>query len=1181
MTRILPLFASFLGGKKAVWLNSINPPAQLIWPAGADRLSDESVRIILSEENGLQDASSGNVRIIRNTSEPMVVCSLEASGQMIFLLPEEVLVPDPGTLMMVTGMVSRNLALLMKLPRASGSNLSLIAEYRLLHTIIDHVPDPIYVKDLAGRKILINKAEAELLNVSDMEEVIGKTDEVFYSPEVAAKTRREEEEIISSGIPSIFTEDKLINGKGEEIWVEGNKIPFFDSEGKVAGLVGISHDITRRKRAELELQENYRKYQVIFNSFIDLYYRTDLEGTIQVLSPSVRALAGYDPTELIGRKANLVYADPGDRQRIIEILLEKGTVNDFETTLIRKDGDFVPVSITSHLHYDELGRPDYIEGTIRDISERRASQEKLERMNRLQSLVIRLATGFINLPTGNSESAINELLAIVGRENQVDRVYIFSYDFKAGMMSNTYEWCAEGITAEIDNLREIPLDVFPQWVLTHQRGEMFTVEDVAKLEPESPLRQVLEPQGIRTLITIPMILNHQCLGFVGFDSVMKVKTWTTEEIFFLQLLSDVLCNVFDREQKDMELKSREAYLRSIFNNVPYQMWLKDREGRYVIVNQPFLDYFSIEDPDYVIGKRAQDLWPEEVSRELVFQDEEVIRTGQQSTKEVQLNFHGKRIWFEIYRAPIIDPNGNLLGTTGIARDVTKRILADQELKRATEAANAANIAKSRFLANMSHEIRTPLNAIIGILRLLQESPVNEAQMKLLHNMKASSENLVHIINDILDFSKIEIGKIELSSTPFNLKDLARRIYDAHEFKAEEKGIRFSCIVNPALDKTYLGDPVRLHQILSNLVSNAMKFTSEGMVEIKVDLTEGKGSRDRILFSVEDTGIGISPENQSRIFNSFQQEDESITRTYGGTGLGLAISKQLVELMGGRLELVSRKNQGSKFCFTIELSEGSGVVPEVQAELKKPDQNVLKGLRVLMVEDNKFNQFIAQAILDKWGVETTVLEDGQQAVDLLRTRSFDLILMDIQMPVMDGITATKIIRQELGVKTPILALTANVVMGIVERCLEAGMQGYISKPFEEDLLYDKILSILTVSDAEEKVCDISRLKKMVNDDPAMLNLMIRKFLDVTPEYILELQSAMQAKDVGLIHRMAHKIKSAIDLVAAQPLREQILLIHDESGEEGRKDPDAIEEQVIRFIQLFTLLEKQIMDEIPKT
>ncbi|MBK7213821.1 MAG: PAS domain S-box protein [Bacteroidales bacterium] len=1164
------------------------------------------------------------------------------------------------------------------------------SERTLLKTIINNIPDPIYFKDLEGRKTLLNNAEAQLLGVAGIEDAIGKTDADFYSKEIVEQTLAEDQEVIETRQPILNREACLVTPSGEKKWLIGNKLPQLDADGNVIGLVGISHDITQRKRNEEETRQNAEKYRAIFNSFLDLYYRSDVQGRILELSPSVKKLSGYDPEELIGKTVDLVYADIESRNRMVKLLQQKGVVNDYENLLIHKDGRHIPVSITSHLIFDESGKPSYIEGTIRDITERKRaeqivkeseerwqfalegsgdgvwdwnistnevfysrqwkamlgyedneishsidewedrihpddrkkvttdlhrhfnlkdtyftnehrvkckdgnykwilargkvisqqdgseservlgtfaditsrklSEEKLNKLVNLQNLLTHLATEFINIPIEDSSKAIERLLALIGEELEVDRVYIFDYDFVGNTLSNSYEWCAKDITPEIENLQNVPLDLIPEWVSTHKRGENLVIEDVSLLPKDGNLFHILDAQGIKTLITIPMIFDEECLGFVGFDSVKLIRKWKTDEITFLHVLADLLCNVTDRKRTEEALRNREAYLKAIFNNIPYQMWLKDTKGNFLAVNEAFASAFGFENVEDMIGKTVDDIWEPEVAQRYRSQDEQVMSSRRLLNLEEKTEKDGVTRWFEVYRAPILDKKGNLLGTTGIARDITNRKDADRALKKATEAAEAANSAKSRFLANMSHEIRTPLNAIIGMIGMLDNTSLDIPQKKILRNLNTSSDSLFNIINDILDFSKIESGQLELEKTDFNIKDLVKKIYDTQEYKAEDKNIQFRYKIDPDVPPILSGDPVRLQQVLINLVSNAIKFTREGRVELSCTLVSRENNMNKIRFSVEDTGIGISHDHLSKIFESFQQEDESITRTYGGTGLGLPISKQLVELMGGTLAVESSKDIGSNFYFLIDLADGNAENAPMPSNNEKPSEDALKGVRILLVEDNKFNQIIAQSLLEKWQTVTKIAENGQQAVEILKTTSFDLILMDLQMPVMDGFTATNLIRNQLGVKTPILALTANVLKGVIEKCLEAGMNGYVSKPFNPDDFFLKLISLLdrrekSIQRKDEgnsqesaiaqanKLMDLAAISRILGGDQDQVNRMIRKFLEVTPSYVEDLMKAYKDNDIEGVETYAHKIKSSIDLVGNKDLREKIKLIHE--------------------------------------
>lgn len=520
-------------------------------------------------------------------------------------------------------------------------------------------------------------------------------------------------------------------------------------------------------------------------------------------------------------------------------------------------------------------------------------------------------------------------------------------------------------------------------------------------------------------------------------------------------------DISEEKRNKSELESATSRLKTLIYNLEAGILMEDENRRIALINKYFCNLFKIPvEPEMMLGidcTRAADQSghmfgdPEDFSQKIIHiisEKKPVIG------EELELP---NGVFFERDYLPIFSGD-KFIGHLWQYRDITNRKLVERSLKSAMVAAESASNAKSRFLANMSHEIRTPLNAIVGMIRLLCDTELSESQQKLLHNLNVSSGSLLSIINDILDFSKIESGQMDLDNSDFDLRELLQQVVDSMEYKAAEKKIALNLFIDPSIESLVIGDASRLHQVLNNLTSNAIKFTLEGRVDLRCELLKSDGKSYTVEFSVEDTGIGVNPDNIGKIFESFQQEDESITRMYGGTGLGLAISNQLVRLMGGSLKVSSTKGIGSKFYFSLDFAKGSTVLPE-QLPFTIPEMFNLSEIRILLVEDNKFNQFIAKALLDKWGADTVIAENGRVAVDILKEATFDLVLMDLQMPVMDGITAAGIIRNKLEMDIPILALTANVVKGIVEKCEAAGMNGYISKPFDPDDFYQKILSVL--------------------------------------------------------------------------------------------------------------------------
>jgi signal transduction histidine kinase/HPt (histidine-containing phosphotransfer) domain-containing protein/ActR/RegA family two-component response regulator len=640
-----------------------------------------------------------------------------------------------------------------------------------------------------------------------------------------------------------------------------------------------------------------------------------------------------------------------------------------------------------------------------------------------------------------------------------------------------------------------------------------------------------------------------------------------------------------------DLLNTNALMKSVMESPgKIAIFALDPEYRYTAFNQNHQQMMrQIWGAEIHIGLRMPDIIKQTESWERAKQHFDRALNGERLI--VIETYEGA--YKENHYNPIKTDDGKIIGLTVFMTDITEHIQIQESLKealsnlkKAKEDAEAANRAKSEFLANISHEIRTPLNAVIGMTRFLTETYLNGEQQRYANTAYTSSQVLLELVNDILDFSKIEAGKLEMNIADFDLSRLIEEVVNMLIIKAHEKGLESSYRIDPNVPLNIRGDSARLRQVLINLVNNAIKFTEKGNVAVHTSLESETGTHTTLNFSISDTGIGIPKDRLNRLFKPFSQVDASTTRKYGGTGLGLIISKQLAEMMGGQISVESEEGKGSVFRFTAvfersELKTGTWKLdignwksetakPEPQSRTAKDEGMPASDIRILVAEDNEPNRRVVQVILKKLGFQSDTACNGREAVEMLKKRRYDLILMDIQMPEMDGFEATREIRtwgtakdtkdiNESLSSVPIVAMTAHAMKGDRERCLQAGMNDYVTKPIKPEKLRDAINRQLFPDQFQETECEFpneqlsedSRAASCVFDKEDLLNRIggdeeickeiLEAFLESMPEQIESLKTALNEDNTDLTDFRAHAIKGTCANIGAQRLRDLALEI----------------------------------------
>ncbi|MFC5270187.1 response regulator [Adhaeribacter terreus] len=626
------------------------------------------------------------------------------------------------------------------------------------------------------------------------------------------------------------------------------------------------------------------------------------------------------------------------------------------------------------------------------------------------------------------------------------------------------------------------------------------------------------------------------------------KTQLTPEGISQSLRSAIRLKKTELEKREAlkQLQNTQAELQTIIENIPIIISKVDKDGNFTFSAGKGLSLIGRKTHD-VIGKSLFDVY---ANNPKLLEEVRKAMNGQ-ITRTTNL-INGS--YFETLFQPIRTNSGEFNGLMSFSFDITDRMKSEETLKKAKELAEETVKVKEEFFANMSHEIRTPMNGIIGLTSVLQKTELTDEQRTYLDAIHTSSEHLLVIINDLLDFSKMEAGKIMLEEINFDLRKLINDTVELLSPKARERNNRLKVIVDPQIPEQVCGDPVRFSQVLTNLIGNAIKFTENGQIRILAENIKETADSILLEFEVQDTGIGIPEDKLQSIFESFTQASSDTTRKFGGTGLGLTISKQLIEMQGGKLSVRSKQGEGSTFTFSINFKNPEAQPLQATAEELEIDPKELGPVRVLLAEDNEINQLLARKVITDWGFELDIAANGRIAVELLKENDYDVVLMDMQMPEMDGYEATKYIRNEMGPKSnvPIIAFTAHATKMEIGKCMLAGANAYVSKPLKPNELLSEIYDLVNQepgivfkpdlteenTTASENIgevnIDLTFLKEMAAGNQTFMDEIIGMFISATPESLQKMQEAINENDWTNVKAIAHRLKSSMFLIGIKEL-----------------------------------------------
>lgn len=918
-----------------------------------------------------------------------------------------------------------------------------------------------------------------------------------------------------------------IRKKNGEIMHIGQTVDFEFTGEIMSRAFVVSKDITELKNTQEELNKREEIFLLLSEGSSDMICLNDFDGKYRFVSESVRNLLGYEPDELIGRDSyEFIAPDQHEplRNNEFKIVLSGQIVPRFEYKMRHKEGYYIWMESYARPIKNEDGSIKYIQTSSRDISRRKQKEEEVIQANKeLERYRKGLhALNVIPLESRHGfKSKLKEGLKTCRDFLGFQIGYITTFDLPNDCF-NIMEYDAEFESDKLDISISYPLEN-TLTKLSFDQAAPLAIHDIY----ESSCQSLSEFKNLsfQSHVGTHYEVDGKKRGTINFFSKERRSIpFTTYELEFINLMVRWIGQVIYLEESRKHLLAEQHILRAFVLSAPAAIAMFDKEVRYIAASEKWYKDYNIT--QNIISKIHYDVFPEiGEDWKSIYQRTlkgEVIRRDEDRF----VRMDGTVQWLRWEARPWYTSNGKIGGIVMSSDDITAIKGQAEELKSAKEMAEESGKTKENFLSTMSHEIRTPLNAIIGTTKLLEmENPELAANEKF-KLLRFSSNNLLSLINDVLDFNKLQSGSFHLENRPFDLGKLIENIVNTWKPSVLEKSliIKFE---KPDFPLGVNGDPIRIGQILNNLLSNAIKFTREGLIKISLEVDPLFTSKNQFNFEIKDTGIGIPQAELNQIFQSFHQISNEENEKTGGTGLGLAIVRKLVEMMGGYISVKSQEGLGTVFNFNLQLE--TAIVP---AEIKPatPQEIMKKGLEILLVEDNLANQTIATGFLEKWGISTTIAQNGLESISKITEKKFDLILMDLRMPVMNGYVATEKIREMHGEyfqKIPIVALTASTMLDVKKKVVAVGMNDVIYKPFDPDELFHMISKYTSMNyEPDLNAMDGKKYKylsRLFNDDQERIQEIVKISIESIVSNLTNLKLAIQNQDNSGISDALHSLR----------------------------------------------------------